>query len=84
MQQGVAAERAYRQSHQEGEQELEAGLVEDGDQHHAQQRQQADDGDGHEARQPHVDWQETQENTRVGCESATSHNSFNCCGGSDI
>lgn len=51
--QGVTAKRAHRQGHQEGEQELEAGLVEDGDEHYAQQRQQADDGDGHKARQPH-------------------------------
>lgn len=54
---GVAAERAHRQGHQEGEQELEAGLPEDGDEHHAQQRQQADDGDGHKARQPHNHWE---------------------------
>lgn len=53
VEQGVAAQGAHGQRHQEGEQELEAGLVDDGHQHHAQQRQQADDGDGDEAPQPH-------------------------------
>lgn len=53
MQESVAAERAHCQSHQEGEQELETGLVQDGDQHHPEQRQQADDGDGDEATDPH-------------------------------
>ncbi len=38
MKEGVATERAHRQRHQEGEQELEAGLVEDGYEHHTQQR----------------------------------------------
>lgn len=48
----VATERAHCQRHQEGEQELEAGLFEDGNQDYAQQRQQADDGDGHKAPDP--------------------------------
>ena len=56
MEEGVAAERAHCQRHQEGEQELEAGLVEDGYEHHTQQRQQADDGDGHETPQPNPHW----------------------------
>jgi len=42
VEQGVAAQRAHGQRHQEGEQKLEEGLVEDGHQDHAQQGQQAD------------------------------------------
>lgn len=53
MEEGIAAQRAHCQRHQEGEQELEAGLIEDGHQHDSQQGQQADHGDGHEA--PHPD-----------------------------
>lgn len=53
MEEGIAAQRAHCQSHQKGEQELEAGLIEDGHQNDAQQRQQADHGDGHKA--PHPD-----------------------------
>ena len=49
---GVATERAHRQGHEEGEQELEAGLFEDGHENDAQQGQQADDGDGHKAPDP--------------------------------
>lgn len=53
MKEGIATQRAHCQCHQEGEQKLEAGLIKDGHQHHAQQGQQADHGDGHEA--PHPD-----------------------------
>lgn len=53
MEEGVATQGAHCESHQEGEQELEAGLFEEGDEHHAQQGQQADDGDGHETPEPH-------------------------------
>lgn len=56
MKKSVAAERAHCQRHQEGEQELEAGLVEDGDEDHTQQRQKADDGDGHKAPDPDPHW----------------------------
>lgn len=52
MKESITAERANRQRHQEGEQELEAGLLEDGDENHADKREQADDGDGDEARDP--------------------------------
>lgn len=55
---GVAAEGAHGQRHQEGEQELEAGLIEDGHQDHPQQRQQADDGDGHKAPHPGPHWRQ--------------------------
>lgn len=58
MEESVAAQRAHRQRHQEGEQELEAGLFEDGHEHHAEQRQQADDGDGHEAPDPDPHWRD--------------------------
>lgn len=58
---GIAAERAHCQGHQEGEQELEAGLLEDGDEHDAQQGQQADDGDGHKTPQPNPPWRRKQE-----------------------
>lgn len=60
MEESVAAERAHCQSHQEGEQELEAGLLEDWYEHHTQQRQQADDGDGHKTPQPHPHWKNRQ------------------------
>lgn len=60
MKESVAAERAHCQRHQEGEQELEAGLLEDGYEDHAQQRQQADDGDGHKTPQPHQRWRKRQ------------------------
>ena len=59
--QSVATERAHCQRHQEGEQELEAALVDDGHEHHAQQRQQADDGDGHEAPDPDHHWGKNKE-----------------------
>lgn len=58
MKEGVAAEGAHGQRHQEGEQELEAGLIEDGHQDHPQQRQQADDGDGHKAPHPGPHWRQ--------------------------
>lgn len=60
MEESVAAERAHCQRHQEGEQELEAGLLEDWYEHHTQQRQQADDGDGHKPPQPHPPWKKRQ------------------------
>lgn len=53
MKKSVTAQRAHCQRHQESEEELEAGLIEDGHQHDTQQGQQADHGDGHEA--PHPD-----------------------------
>lgn len=56
MKESVATERAHCQRHQEGEQKFETGLVEYGYEHHAQQRQQADDGDGHKTPQPHPHW----------------------------
>ena len=56
----VAAESAHCQRHQEGEEELEAWLVEDGHQNHTQQGQQADNGDGHEAPNPYPHWKERQ------------------------
>lgn len=59
MEESVAAERTHCQRHQKGEQELEAGLLEDWYEHHTQQRQQADDGDGHKAPQPHLHWKKT-------------------------
>lgn len=58
VEESVSTERAHRQGHQEGEQELEAGLVEDGNENDAQQRQQADDGDGHEAPHPGPHWRQ--------------------------
>lgn len=60
VEESVAAERAHGQRHQEGEQEFEAGLVEDGYEHHAQQREQADDSDGHKAPQPNPRWRDRQ------------------------
>lgn len=54
----VATERAHCQGHQEGEQELEAGLLKDGHKNNTQQRQQADDGDGHKAPDPDQRWRE--------------------------
>lgn len=56
MEKGIAAQRAHCQRHQEGEQELEAGLIEDGHQHDAQEGQQADHGDGHKAPHPDPCW----------------------------
>lgn len=58
VEQGVSAERAHSQGNQEGEQELEAALVEDGHQYYTQQGQQADNGDGDKA--PHPDPHYTQ------------------------
>lgn len=59
MEEGVTTEGAHREGHQESEQEFEAGLLEEGHQHHAQQRQQADDGDGHKPPEPHQHWKKT-------------------------
>lgn len=56
MKESVATQCAHCQCYQEGEQELEAGLVEDGYEYHAQQRQQTDDGDGHETPDPDPHW----------------------------
>lgn len=56
MKEGIAAQCAHCQGHKKGEQELEAGLVEDGHEHHTQQGQQADDGDGYEAPHPYPHW----------------------------
>lgn len=50
--QGVAAQRAHRQRHQEAEQELEEDFAHERDEDDAEQREQADDGDGDEAAQP--------------------------------
>lgn len=52
VQEGIAAQRAHSQGHQEAEQELEEDPVHERDEDHAQQRQQADDGDGEEAAGP--------------------------------
>lgn len=57
VEEGITTEGAYRQSHQEGEQEFEAGLPEEGYEHHAQQRQQADDGDGNKTPEPNQRWE---------------------------
>lgn len=52
MEESVATERAHCQRHQESQEKLEAGLFEDRYEYHAQQRQEADDGDGHKTPQP--------------------------------
>lgn len=52
MKEGVAAERADGQRHQEGEQKLEEDVAHQRDEDDAEQRQQADDGDGDEAADP--------------------------------
>lgn len=52
MKEGVAAQRADGQRHQEAEEELEEDLVHERDEHDAEQRQQADDGDGDDAADP--------------------------------
>lgn len=52
VQQGVAAQRAHGQRHQEAEQELEEDLPHERHEDDAEQREQADDGDGDEAAQP--------------------------------
>lgn len=59
MEEGVATEGAHRKSHKEGEQEFEAGLLEEWYEHHTQQRQQADDGDGYKTPEPHQRWRKT-------------------------
>lgn len=52
MKEGVAAERADGQRHQEREQKLEEDVAHQWDEDDAEQRQQADDGDGDEAADP--------------------------------
>lgn len=52
VQEGVSAQRAHSQRHQEAEQELEEDAVHQRDEHHASQGQQADDGDGDKAAGP--------------------------------
>lgn len=52
VQEGVAAQRAHSQRHQEAEQELEENSVHQRDEHDAQQGQQADHCDGDEPPDP--------------------------------
>lgn len=52
VQEGVSAQRAHGQRHQEAEQELEEDFVHERDEDDAEQRQQTDDGDGEEAAKP--------------------------------
>lgn len=52
MQEGVAAQRADGQRHQEAEEELEENPVHERDEDDSGQRQQADDRDGHEPADP--------------------------------
>ena len=52
VQEGVAAQRADGQRHQEAEEELEEDSVHERDEDDAEQRQHADDGDGEEAADP--------------------------------
>lgn len=52
VQEGVAAQRAHGQRHQEAEEELEENFVHERDEDDAEQRQQADDGDGEEPADP--------------------------------
>lgn len=52
MKKGVAAQRADSQRHQEAEEELEKNSAHERNEDDAQQRQQADDGDGDEAAEP--------------------------------
>lgn len=56
MEESITTERAHCQRHQESEQKLEAGLFENRYEYHTQQRQEADDGDGHKTPQPDPHW----------------------------
>lgn len=52
MKEGVAAQRADSQRHQEAEEEVEENFVHERDEDDAEQGEQADDGDGDEAADP--------------------------------
>lgn len=52
MKKGIATQRADSQRHQEAEEELEKNFAHERDEDDAEQRQQADDGDGDEAAEP--------------------------------
>lgn len=52
MQQGVAAQRADGERHQEAKEEFKEDFAHERDEDDAKQRQQADDGDGDEAAEP--------------------------------
>lgn len=52
VQEGVATKRADSQRHQEAKEELEENSVHERDEDDAQQREQADDGDGDEPADP--------------------------------
>lgn len=52
VQEGIAAQRADCQRHQEAEKELEENSVHERDEDDPEQREQADDGDGNEPTDP--------------------------------
>lgn len=52
MKKGISTHCSYSQRDEEGEKEFEASLVDDGNQNHAQQGEQADDSDGDDAADP--------------------------------
>lgn len=52
MKEGIAAQRADSQRHQEAEEEVEENFVHERDEDDAEQGEQADDGDGDEAADP--------------------------------
>lgn len=52
MKKGIPTHCPHSQCHKEGEEEFEASLVDDGNQNHAQQGKQANDGDRDDATDP--------------------------------
>lgn len=52
MKKGISTHCPYSERNEEREKEFEASLVDDGNQNHAQQGEQADDSDGNEAADP--------------------------------
>lgn len=65
MKKSVTTERAHCQRYQKGEQELEARLLEDGHEYDPQQRQQADDGDGHKSPNPDPHWRRKNKHNKL-------------------